>query len=112
MQFLNDNKIKHSMTAVASPWANGQIERVNRFLKSTLSKLTDKPEDWKNVIGKVQFVINNTLNKSINMTPSKMLLNYDQQQNSDNELQALIERLTCIDIDIESEQKCETLQKL
>lgn len=103
-EFLNNNKIKHSMTAVASPWANGQIERVNRFLKSTLSKLIDAPEDWKNVIGKAKFVINNTFNKSINTTPSKILLGYDQRQNSTSELQALIERLTEVDIDIERER--------
>lgn len=84
------------MTAVASPWVNGQVERVNRFLKSTLAKSVDKPEDWKSMLGKVQFVINNTLHKSIDNTPSKILLGYDQRQQSDAELRKLIEKLTML----------------
>lgn len=71
-RFLEDRRIRHSMTAVTSPWTNGQIERVNRFLKSTLSKLIENPADWKNILGKTQFVINNTLRKAINATPSRM----------------------------------------
>lgn len=50
----------------ASPWANGIIERVNRILKSTLSKLIEDPSDWINQLNKVvitvrnvQYVINN-----------------------------------------------------
>lgn len=69
-----------------------------------MSKVTNDPEDWKNLVGRTQFIINNTLNKSINSTPSKMLLGYDQRQNYDNELKALIERLTEIDVDIERER--------
>lgn len=92
------------MTAVASPWADGQDERVNRFLKSTLAKMNDNATDWKNMLGSVQFVINNTLHKSINTTPSKILLGYDQRQKSDNELRELIDRLTQLDIDFERER--------
>lgn len=44
-QFLKGKNVNHSMTAVASPWANGQVERVNRFLKSTLSKIVEDPAD-------------------------------------------------------------------
>jgi len=31
--------IKHHMVAIASPWANRMIERINRFLKASLRKL-------------------------------------------------------------------------
>lgn len=102
--FLNDKKITHVLTAVASPWANGQVERVNRFLKSTLSKLTENPFKWTNVLGKVQFVLNNTFHRAINTTPSKLLLGYDQRQNSDKELCTLIEQLTEIDTNLEEER--------
>lgn len=92
------------MTAVASPWANGQVERVNRFLKSTLAKMSDNATDWKKMLGNVQFIINNTLHKSINTTPSKLLLGYDQRRKSDNELKELIDRITQVDIDYEKER--------
>lgn len=42
---MKEKDIKHVLTAVASPWANGQVERVNRFLKSTLAKLVEEPSD-------------------------------------------------------------------
>lgn len=77
---------------------------MNRFLKSTLSKISDNIADWKNVLGNVQFVINNTLHKSINITLSKILLRYDQRQNFDNELRELIDHLAQIDVDIERER--------
>jgi len=32
--------IKHVKVATASPQSNGQVERVNRFLRSVLSKLS------------------------------------------------------------------------
>lgn len=34
--FTADHKIVHHQVAVAAPWANGLVERVNRFLKSAL----------------------------------------------------------------------------
>lgn len=60
-------KITDVMTAVASPWANGQVERVNRFLKSTMSKLVNETDSWDDILGKTQYVLNNTWHKSINM---------------------------------------------
>lgn len=35
-EFVNDYSIKHVKVATGSPQSNGQVERVNRFLKSTL----------------------------------------------------------------------------
>lgn len=101
-EFVNNRKIEHTLTAVASPWANGQVERVNRFLKSTLAKITEKSMDWKDKLGSVQYIINNTLNKSINSTPSTVLLGYDQRDRCDNDLRALIDNLS------EQEVNCET----
>jgi len=71
---MKDNEIKHIMTAVASSWANGHVERVNRFLKSTLSKVNNQENEWKKNLSKVQYVINNTFNKSIDSSRSKMFL--------------------------------------
>jgi len=66
-QFVNSQKIKHRKVAVAAPWANGLTERANKFLKSSLVKLSDKPQDWKANVHIVQYVVNNTVNSSINI---------------------------------------------
>lgn len=52
--------------AVASPWANGLAERVNRFLRSSLTKLINDQYEWKDYLEKLQYVVNNTVNFSIN----------------------------------------------
>jgi len=90
---MKDNEIKHIMTAVASPWANGQVERVNRFLKSTLSKVNNQENKWKENLSKVQYVINNIFNKSIDSSPSRMLLGYEQRHGIDSHLRSLINKL-------------------
>lgn len=102
---MQENDITHVMTAVASPWANGQVERVNRFLKSTLSKLINETDSWDQILGKTQFVLNNTWHKAINTTPSKMLLGYNQRGGTDKELSKFIESLTDTDKSIQEERE-------
>nr|XP_012147359.1 PREDICTED: uncharacterized protein LOC105663389 [Megachile rotundata] len=96
-EFLKDKEISHTMTAVASPWANGQVERVNRFLKSTLAKITEQPRQWKDCLGLVQYVINNTFHKAINSTPSKHLFGFDQWRVKDEHLWSLIDAWQALD---------------
>lgn len=103
--FVKENEIAHNLTAVAFPWANGQVDRVNKFLKSTLAKICEEPFNWKANLGKAQFVLNNTLHKSINTTPSKLLLDYEQKYKNDKELCKLIEELTAINCTIEQERR-------
>lgn len=45
--FLMSREIKHRQVAVAAPWTNGVVERVNRFLKSSLKKLVEDPTSWR-----------------------------------------------------------------
>jgi len=40
---INLNNIVHHKVAIVASWVNGIMERVNRFLKSTLQKLVDEP---------------------------------------------------------------------
>ncbi|CAL1683817.1 unnamed protein product [Lasius platythorax] len=89
--FLQDSNIKLHKVAVASPWANGIIERVNRFRKSSLTKIIESPADWKRQLNTVQYVINNTVNSSIKASPSKLLLGYDQHNHSDKYLKNYID---------------------
>lgn len=98
-------QIKHRQVAVASPWANGVAERVNRFLKSSLAKLVETPSDWENHLSKVQYVLNNTHHKAIGSTPSKLLLGYDQRAHDDAKLRDEIDRLVEINNDICAERE-------
>jgi len=103
--FTNNLNIKTRKVAVASPWANGLVERVNRFLKSSLIKTADFQGDWKNNIRKVQYVINNTVNSSIKASPSKLLLGYEQRNHTDKHLRQQIDRWFQIEIDIERDRE-------
>lgn len=39
--FLNEYKVTHHQIAVAAAWANGLIERINRFIKFSLRKIVE-----------------------------------------------------------------------
>jgi hypothetical protein len=103
-QCLNTFNIKHIQVAVASPWANGQAERVNRFLKSTLAKLVNSPNEWRTKLIDAQYVLNNTFHKAINTTPNKLLLGYDQRNHTDRDLQWKIKALLEIDEDLDKQR--------
>lgn len=79
-EFMKEKNIKYVLTAVASPWANGQVERVNRFLKSTLAKVTDEPSAWDEKLAVAQYVINNTYHRAIDSTPSKALFGFEARR--------------------------------
>lgn len=82
-EFLQKRSIKHRLVAVAAPWANGLVERVNRYLKSSLRKMVDDHSNWSNSLPELQYIINNTFHSSIKNTPSKLLLGYDKRNHSD-----------------------------
>lgn len=71
-QFVTSRKIKHRLIAVATPWANGfEVERVNRFLKSSLKKTVEDQLCWSTYLDTIQYVINNTYHSALKATPSK-----------------------------------------
>lgn len=79
--FLEENDVKHVKVATACPRANGQVERMNRFMTPIIAKMVDKPRDieWDCVLNKVEYVFNNTVCRSIDSTPSRMLFGIDQR---------------------------------
>lgn len=103
--FVSRLNIKHRKIAVAAPWANGIVERVNQFLKSSLSKISDETTGWKKKLEQVQYTINNTFHSSIKSTPSKILLGYQQRSHEDFRLNTFIQKLVGIDSDLENGEK-------
>lgn len=66
---------KHVLNAVATPRANGQIERYNRTILESLAASNHGMDEreWDSHVQKVQWSLNNTLNKSTGMSPSDVV---------------------------------------
>ena len=79
--YVAENNIDHVKIAAASPQANGQVERVNRTLLGILSKLSEPIQhaDWAKQLLQVEYALNNTIHRSIQTTPSKLLFGVDQK---------------------------------
>ncbi|XP_011699158.1 PREDICTED: uncharacterized protein LOC105456655, partial [Wasmannia auropunctata] len=81
--------------------------RVNRFLKSTISKLIESPDLWALSLHKAQYVVNNTVHSSTTSTPSKLMLGYDKRNHTDHKLKDFLDSLAEIDNDIINQrEKC------
>lgn len=85
-KFMETKGITHLKVASASPQSNGQVERLNRDLVPMLAKLIDFDKNifWDHVLEKVEFVLNNTTNRSIGELPSIALFGVPQKQNVDD----------------------------
>jgi len=73
--FTQSLGIKHTLNAVATPRANGQIERFNRTIVDALGARChgEKENTWDDYIGEIQLGINTTVNKSTGKSPSDLL---------------------------------------
>lgn len=74
-KFVAEKGIKHVLNAVATPRANGQVERYNKTLVDALTAKSVGSADnrWDDHLPDIQWGLNNTLNKGINRTPSEAL---------------------------------------
>lgn len=77
-EFVRSYDVKHVKIAVGTPRANGQAEKVFRFLRSTLAKIGGS-SNWLGKLTDAQFTINNTLNRSIGCSPARMLFGDNQK---------------------------------
>lgn len=119
-EFLLSNNVDHVKVAVASPQANGQVERVNRVLTPMLSKSVEpvRQGNWSKLLTKTEFALNNTIHSSTKRTPSELLFGVRQRG---PEVDALTEHLsdklsTSVDRDLdlirESAAECITKSQL
>ncbi|CAH2015134.1 unnamed protein product [Acanthoscelides obtectus] len=81
--FCHQNNIKHVLNAVATPRANGQVERLNRTLLNALLTSTVEEDLWDRELPNVRFAINNAPNKSTGKTPSQLLFGYGPRKGVD-----------------------------
>lgn len=85
--FVNDEFIEYVLIAVGTPRANGQIERFHRVIIPMLSKLCDTPQKWDKVLHAVEFALNNSICRTTNQTPSRLLFGIDQVGTVDDKIQ-------------------------
>lgn len=102
--FVKERKIYHRLVAVAAPWANGVVERVNRFLKSSISKIIDNLHDWKSCLPSVQYTINNTYPLALKALPNKILLGYELRDQPDIELIRFLNKIASSSLDSETDR--------
>lgn len=67
--------VKHTLNAVATPRANGQIERYNRSILASLTALCHNRDDrnWDDKLGQVQWSLNNTVNQATKKCPAEII---------------------------------------
>lgn len=84
--FTQNLGIKHVLNAVATPRANGQIERFNRTIMDALGARchSEKENTWDEHIGEIQLSINTTVNKSTGKSPSELLFGCKLMNPSEN----------------------------
>lgn len=97
--------MKHRKIAVAAPWANGMVERVNRSLKNILTKLLLDPAEWKENLHKTQYIMNNTYHSSVKASPAKLMLGFEQRNHTDSVFANRTKRLADVDVDLVSERE-------
>lgn len=74
-KYCYNKGIKHILNAVASPKSNGQVERYNRTILNSLKaqNLKHDEKDWDNQLGKIQWGLNNTVQKTTNRRPAEIM---------------------------------------
>ncbi|XP_011859156.1 PREDICTED: uncharacterized protein K02A2.6-like [Vollenhovia emeryi] len=102
-EFLKSREIEHTLVAVSTPRANGQVERFNRIITPMLAKLSESPSKWDHVLDKVEYALNNTVCRTINETPSRLLFGIEQRGESNDIVRDVLR--TAIDRDLEQMRK-------
>lgn len=74
-RYVQSIGVKHVQNSVATPRANGQIERYNRTILESLaaSNHGQDERDWDMHIENVQWSLNNTRNKTTGVSPSEIV---------------------------------------
>nr|XP_023024049.1 uncharacterized protein LOC111512178 [Leptinotarsa decemlineata] len=83
------------------PRANGQVERYNRTIVDAAATMSAnlEEEDWDENISKIQLAINSTFNKTIQTTPSEVLVEFQLNLGNDRYVTLVHDPLT---IDVKS----------
>ncbi|XP_036141245.1 uncharacterized protein LOC118645052 [Monomorium pharaonis] len=101
--------VKHVL--VATPRANGQVERFNRVITPMLAKLSEQPNRWEKTLSAVEFALNNSVCRSTGETPSRLLFGIDQLGEINDNLRLELELEEERDLSALRNSAAEKLQK-
>ncbi|GBM66221.1 Transposon Ty3-I Gag-Pol polyprotein [Araneus ventricosus] len=83
--------IQHLSVTTSLPRANGQVERLNSTVIAVISKLSkDDPTKWFKFVPELQRILNSTYQRSINLTPSELLVGVKMRDKTDLKIRELI----------------------
>lgn len=90
--FAQLHGIQHVKTAVRTPRANGQAERMNKTLLSALKCSTANDKDWDQNLYKIQWSMNTHKNSTTKFTPNDLVFNFNPRDMSYNRIiQAVVD---------------------
>lgn len=91
-EYCLSEAIEYQLTTTGIPRANGQVERVNRILIPLLAKLSSpSPREWYKHLNAVQLCLNTTMQRSIGMTPFRVLLGIHPRVKNRHDIKKLLE---------------------
>lgn len=104
-EFCELNNIIHVQNTTGVPRGNGQVERINRTVKETLSKLTlADPKIWFKFVTPLQQILNSTVTRSTKRTPFELLFGVKMCRKDDLEVNNTLEEVI---IDLFEEERNE-----
>jgi len=84
--FTKEQGIQHIKTAVRTPRANGQAERMNKTLLNALKTSTEKTKEWDQQLFKIQWGINSHINATTKFSPNDLVFNFNPRDVTNNRL--------------------------
>lgn len=91
---MDTESTQHVLVAVGTPRANGQIERFNRVITPMIAKICDEPHKWDRTLSQVEYALNNTICRSTEETPSRLLFGVEQLGKINDKLKLILEPYT------------------
>lgn len=75
-EYVISQGVKHVLNAIATPRANGQVERTNRVLIEAIMASIDDEVRWDEVLPQVAWGINNSIHSTTRQIPSDLMFAY------------------------------------
>lgn len=86
--------IKHIMTGVACPWANGQVERYNRTIIPMLAKLKEaSKKEWDVILGKCELALNNMTSSTTKESAARLLFGINLRGDDSLDIEDFMEKV-------------------
>ncbi|KAL0832340.1 hypothetical protein ABMA28_001773 [Loxostege sticticalis] len=92
-EFVNKLGIRHVLNAVATPRANGQVERFNRTILASLATKNHNHQEneWDIHLEDIQLGLNTTINKTTGKSPSEVLFGLRFRTKGDGIVSSLLD---------------------